>query len=429
MHATAPELDDHLAMRRAGADLLSLALMDARNHSLQLHAAFLEAWRAARASGAQHARTLDAALLQAVGVDHPDLWLGRLGWFQEAWIARNVQRRRGRACDPQAARLASIDPDADALWDPRQTRPSGHPGPDRPNPEAVRRYLVDTLEVTLDLLQQHPQDDDSLYFFRLALFHEDEQAERLLELAQALGLALPQQAWPPLQPRAAAIPLPGGAQTLGWRDDEPGFTFEADRGRVDLRVHGGEIDAAPVTWQQYLEFIQDGGYDERRWWSDAGWHWRCAQDRRAPRHAQAGGGAVILSRGGRPTRVALQQPVLQVSAHEAQAWCRWAGRCLPTEAQWQAAALQLGPRGFRWGACWEWTADRLAERPATDPAPAPPGEPAPGHPQHLGEAWGRHVVLRGGSLWARRRLVHPRRRWHAAPQSDHRMVGFRSCGL
>lgn len=439
MQATAPELDDHLAMRRAGADLLSLALMDARNHSLQLHAAFVDAWEAARASAQQPSRALDAALLQAVGVDRPDLWLGRLGWFQEAWIARNVQRRRGRACDPQAARLASIDPEADALWDARQTTAAAHPGPDRPHPEAVRRYLVDTLEVTLDLLQQHPQDDDSLYFFRLALFHEDAQAERLLDLAQALGLTLPQQRWPDLQPRAAAIALPGGTQTLGWRDDEPGFTFEADRGRVTLALQGGEIDATPVTWQQYLAFIQDGGYDDPAWWSEAGWRWRTAQDRRAPRQARAdaGGGAVILQRGGRPMRVALQQPVLQVSAHEAQAWCRWAGRRLPTEAEWEAAALRLGPRGFRWGSCWEWTADRLAarpadhpsDRPATDQAAAAPAGPAPGHPQHLGDAWGRHVVLRGGSLHTRRRLIHARRRWHAEPQCDHLMVGFRSCGM
>lgn len=434
MLATATELDDHLAMRRAGADLLSLALMDARNHSLQLHTALHSAWAASGQPGSAGPIAVDAALQQTLGCAHPDVWLGRLGWFQEAWIARNVQRRRGRGCDPQAARLASIDPDADALWDPRQADAQGRPPQPLPRNEAVRQYLADTLEVTLELLQAHPQDDDSLYFFRLALFHEDEQAERLLDLAQALGLALPQLRWPEIQPRAFTLPLPGGSQHLGWREDEPGFTFEADRGSVAVALRGGDIDATPVTWQQYLEFIRDGGYEDRQWWSEAGWRWREALERRAPRQVLSTAGAVIAERGGRHLRVAPQQPVLQVSAHEAQAWCAWAGRRLPTEAEWQAAALGLSGRGWRWGECWEWTLDRLARRPVPGPSTAAEAdrdvaEPAAGHPQHVGEAWGRHLVLRGGALTSRRRMVHARRRWHAAPDSDPRMVGFRSCGI
>jgi formylglycine-generating enzyme required for sulfatase activity len=228
------------------------------------------------------------------------------------------------------------------------------------------------------------------------------------------------------------LPLPGGSQRLGWREDEPGFTFEADRGYVTEALQGGDIDTAPVSWQQYLEFIRDGGYEDRRWWSEAGWRWREALGRTAPRQVLSCAGAVILERGGRQLRVAPQQPVLQVSAHEAQAWCAWAGRRLPTEAEWQAAALGLSGRGWRWGECWEWTLDRLARRPGPLAEPLPDGEPiepAAGHPQHLGAAWGRDVVLRGGSLWARRRLVHPRRRWHAAPENDRPMIGFRSCGL
>lgn len=434
MLATATELDDHLAMRRAGADLLSLALMDARNHSLQLHTALHSAWAASGQPGSAGPIAVDAALQQTLGCAHPDVWLGRLGWFQEAWIARNVQRRRGRGCDPQAARLASIDPDADALWDPRQADAQGRPPQRLPRNEAVRQYLADTLEVTLELLQAHPQDDDSLYFFRLALFHEDEQAERLLDLAHALGLALPQLRWPEIQPRAFTLPLPGGSQHLGWREDEPGFTFEADRGSIAVALRGANIDATPVTWQQYLEFIRDGGYEDRQWWSEAGWRWREALERRAPRQVLSAAGAVIAERGGRHLRVAPQQPVLQVSAHEAQAWCAWAGRRLPTEAEWQAAALGLSGRGWRWGECWEWTLDRLARRPVPGPSTASeadrdPAEPAPGHPQHLAAAWGHHLVLRGGALTSRRRMVHARRRWHAASDSDHRMVGFRSCGI
>ena len=82
-------------MRQAGKELLSLALMDARNHSLRWFAAF-EAGPGGVAAAA---------------------WaLGHAGWFQEHWIARNLQRQRGERCDASHPKLASILPDADALF-------------------------------------------------------------------------------------------------------------------------------------------------------------------------------------------------------------------------------------------------------------------------------------------------------------------------
>ena len=98
-------------MRSAGPDLLSVALMDARNHSLHLASQLVAADALAReGSPAADARC------------HSLAWeLGHIGWFQERWIARNMQRAMGLRCDPRASRLPSLEPQADPWWDDGQT--------------------------------------------------------------------------------------------------------------------------------------------------------------------------------------------------------------------------------------------------------------------------------------------------------------------
>jgi gamma-glutamyl hercynylcysteine S-oxide synthase len=145
-------LEDAAAMRRADRELLSLALMHARNRTL--------AWL-----------TMLERLPQAC-------WLaGRVGWWQERWIARNVQRSRGAAADVTRAPLASIEPQADAWW----ALPTSGAGP---TSEALRAYLAETLDVTLDLLAAADDGDDALHWYRAALFEEDAIVLGLATLAQ-----------------------------------------------------------------------------------------------------------------------------------------------------------------------------------------------------------------------------------------------------
>jgi formylglycine-generating enzyme required for sulfatase activity len=129
---------------------------------------------------------------------------------------------------------------------------------------------------------------------------------------------------------------------------------------------------------------------------------------------------VLLRRHGMLVRVPLAQPVVHVSWYEADAWCRWAGRRLPAEAEWEAAALQGASRGFRWGDVREWTAGTLR---------AYPGYPGPSPGQADGALSGIARVLRGAAFATAPRLRHPRARAGCPPDHDEGFCGFRSCAL
>ena len=148
--AQALQIDDPLATRQAGRDLLSLLLIDARNH-----------------------------LLQRLVLDEspPALRLAaRAGHYQEQWIACHAQRRRGEGCDTTRVRLAGVEPAIDRWLAAEQ---------EGPTPEQLRAYLAQTLDITLDLLSSAAETDDALHFYRQSLLHEDRLCEALDESLRA----------------------------------------------------------------------------------------------------------------------------------------------------------------------------------------------------------------------------------------------------
>ncbi|MES3014884.1 MAG: SUMF1/EgtB/PvdO family nonheme iron enzyme [Pseudomonadota bacterium] len=382
---------DTAQMRHAGKELLSLALMDARNHSLRWAAAF-------------EASPAGAA---------PLLWqLGRLGWFQEYWIARNVQRQRGERCDATRPKLASILPEADALFE----SPGVAPMTDL---QTIRQYLVDSLETTLELLESAAEDDDALYFYRLALLREDDCVERFAVLSQTLGFDTGLRV--PLATRPVRPPLLFPATRIALGSAPGGFVPDREKWAHEVALPEFEIDSQAITWAQYGEFVEDGGYDDRRHWAPAGWDWVQAQGRRTPRFVDQMRQGVLQQRFGKLVRVPLAQPAMHVSWFEADAWCRWAGRRLPGEAEWEAAAVQGATRGFRWGDVREWTAGTLR------PYPGAPSSASPGQSGNAGAPPRR--VLRGASFVTRGRLQHEQARHAEAPSFDEGFCGFRSCAV
>ncbi len=393
-------------MRCADKELLSLALMDARNHTLRWIAAYESAL------GSE----LRVPLLAEV---NPPLWeLGHIGWFQEYWLARNVQRTRGDACDPTTPRLPSVLANADRWYNSSEVPHDSRWTLDLPSLQDTRDYLVNTLETTVDLLHGAGDDDASLYLYRLALFHEDMHVEAFAYMAQTLGFDT--GLLPPLATQAPAEPLLFPATRWALGSAPVGFVFDNEKSRHDEAVPEFEIDAQAVTWAQYGEFVEDGGYDEAMYWSEPGWAWLRAEGRRTPRHVDQMRQGVLQNRGGRLMRVPMTQPVMHVTWHEAQAWCRWAGRRLPTELEWEVAAHQGATRGFRWGDVWEWTASTFHPY---------PGFSADPYRDYSGPWFGTHKVLRGASFATRGRMRSAKYRNFYLPHRDDIFCGFRSCTI
>ena len=440
-----------LAARTGGQAALAQALVDSRARTLALFDAFEAALQPAGL-----AVPYDTTL-------NPPLWeLGHIGWFQEWWLARYPQRSAGVRADPVCARSPSLLPGADALYNSSEV-----PHPSRwhlplPDAYATRAYLAATLDDSLQRLACADDTDEALYFYRLALFHEDMHGEAAVYMAQALGITLPADAAFPGGPDAAGPRLPGAVAaspraagsgpadavcrmpacrwTLG-SAAEQGFAFDNELCAHPVALAAFEIDAAPVTWARYLPFVEAGGYADSRWWSPEGWRWlQGAVQRRSLFSLRTGQGATdggpVLPRDLRRDAGAwlqrhcdawqpldLQAPAVHLSAFEADAWCRWAGRRLPTEAEWENAAM-AGPAApqppFNWGRVWEWTASAF--------------EPFPGFAAHpyrdYSAPWfGSRRVLRGASTATSPRMAHPKYRNFFTPERNDLFAGFRSCAL
>jgi gamma-glutamyl hercynylcysteine S-oxide synthase len=195
-----------------------------------------------------------------------------------------------------------------------------------------------------------------------------------------------------------------------------GFVPEAERWAHELALPEFEIDAQPVGWADFAEFAEDGGYDDARWWTPQGLAWLQASQRRAPRGVEQLRHGVVRHTRGRLQRMAPHQAAVQVTRHEAEAWCRWAGRRLPTEPEWEVAACSAGSRGFAWGEVLEWVAGSGRPWPGHAPVAGDLDPPRPGA-----------AVLRGASTATPRRAAHPRARRFVVPETDVWPCGFRSC--
>jgi ergothioneine biosynthesis protein EgtB len=186
-----------------------------------------------------------------------------------------------------------------------------------------------------------------------------------------------------------------------------------------------EIDAQPVTNGQYLEFVEDGGYDHPQWWSPAGLEWLMMQERSAPLGWQRDATTRTWQalRYGQARTLNRDEPVRHVSLFEAQAWCRWAGRRLPTEDEWEMAAVQ-GRAGFHWGQVWEWTSSPFE--------PYPEFEPGGSHGRVASLSAPHFMTMqavRGAAAHTPQRARHPRFRGFLLPERDDIFVGFRTCAL
>ena len=353
---------------------------------------------------------------------NPPLWeLGHVGWFADWWIARQPLRQQGLQADPLAPRLparqARRGVDADALYNSSTVAHDLRWHLPLPDLRRTREDLAASLDDTLALLKLARDDDAGLYFFRLVLFHECMHAEAAVYMAQTLGFdpGATATAARPDSPGMSPLTVPAQPWTLGWSG--PGFAFDNELGPCNVALEAFEIDAQAVSWARFLPFVSAGGYQTREHWSPAGWDWlQGAQPALgAPRYLRQSGQGWEQQRFGRWQALDLNAPACHLTAFEAQAWCHWAGRRLPTEAEWEAAALTQP--GFHWGAVWEWTASPFAPFPGFEAHP---------YRDYSAPWFDARPVLKGASTATLDLMRSARYRNYFTPERSDVMAGFRS---
>jgi EgtB-related family protein len=313
-----------------------------------------------------------------LAIVNPPRWeIGHVGWFQEWWCLRDAREDR-----------ASILPNADRLYNSATVEHATRW--ELPLP-SFRETLAYRDEVTGRLIDRVKNGDAEPYFVQLAVRHEDMHAEAFHYTRQTLGYPSPQSKQAPDAVRVQADrDYAGGVFRLGSSAQE-GFVFDNEKWSHPLVLQPFRMARGCVTNAQYEEFVRAGGNPPR--------YWKEGKLRRFDRWIER----------------APDEPVMHVSWHDAQAYCEFAGRRLPSEAEWEHAALQ-GIEGT--GRVWEWTVSDFLPYPGFVRDPY----------KEYSEPWfGTHKVLRGGSFATPARIARPRFRNFYTPERADIFAGFRTC--
>lgn len=345
------------------------------------------------------------------------------------------------------------------------------PLPDR---SATLSYGQRVADAVVNRLQGREPSAFETYVYLLCVLHEDMHGEAFHYMRQTLEYATP--LLPRMQslvltedqpgPLPGDVSIPGGLFELG-ATPATSFVFDNEKWVHPVQVDPFQIALAPVTNAAFAEFVEDDGYLNPAWWSDQGWRWRSDCDLHHPLYWRKEGAAWLRRHFDTLIPLERDHPVVHVSWYEAEAYCQWAGRRLPTEAEWELAAsaeptadgrgITQHKRRYPWGDCppaavhanldsnlmgctdvnafaagdsafgcrqmlgnvWEWTADAFY--------------PFPGYVvdypyrEYSAPWFGYRKVLKGGAWATRSRLISNTYRNFFTPDRNDVLAGFRTC--
>ena len=324
----------------------------------------------------------------------PLIWdVGHVGNFEELWLLRRL--------DGRAAHDLRLDEMYNPFDNPRWSR-GNLPLLDRSEAlEYLDEVRGDVLEIVrhTDLDPANPLVRDG-YVFRMVIQHEAQHQETML---QALDLRddLPAYALVDDGHIGAAhavddterVVIPGGPFLRGTDDTKESYDNEQPRHTVEVGTF--VIDRFPVTNRRYVEFVEADGYERSELWTDDAWSWRAGVDIDAPQGwVPRVGGGWLIRRFGHVLDLDPAEPVQHLSFHEAEAFARFAGGRLPTEAEWEKTATwgpeATVPNFYPWGATAPSTELANVGRSRWGPAPVgtyPSGASSYGVEQLLGDVY------------------------------------------
>lgn len=371
--------------RRLGVDALRLQMHETR----------------ALLRGFVESLTADALTPPLLAGINPPLWeSAHVAWFSEWWCLRAVY---DNASDAWLATRPSLGDGMDAILNsnafPHDAR-WNLPQLDR---AATLAYMDASHEAVMSALNRTEDNDAALYPFRLSLFHESMHLEAMSWCAQTL--AWPRPAW--VRPQgsvasAASVLVPRAEVTFG--ESGEGFCFDNERPGFTALIDAFEIDRDVVTNARFLEFVESSDYFAL-----------CG--RKHPVYWRRNEGAWQMRSFDQWIALPLDAPVVHVSAAEAEAYCTWAQRRLPSEPEWEAAARR---GAIKWGdSVWEWTATTFA----------PYDGFAADRYREYSAPWfdGAHRALRGGSFATLDIMHNVAYRNFFRPQRSDIFAGFRTC--
>ncbi|MBM7067462.1 ergothioneine biosynthesis protein EgtB [Actibacterium sp. 188UL27-1] len=308
----------------------------------------------------------------------------------------------------------------------------------RPGLDDVRAYRAHVEEALQNLMEQRDDDPGLLDLVELGCHHEMQHQELLVtDLLHGLSHnpLLPTYRDPEPMPVVTEQPLTftrhdGGLVEIGHGGD--GFAYDCEQPRHQTFLQPFQLADRPVTNRDWVAFMDDGGYAQQPLWLMDGWTTCQREGWDAPLYwwQQDGAWWSYTLRGAQP--VNLDAPVVHVSYYEADAFARWAGTRLPTEAEWEVAsadnliagnfmetaALRPLPGGRMWGDVWEWTQSPFTPYPGFRPPAGAIGE-------YNGKFMVNQMVLRGGSCATPRQQMRRSYRTFFFPHQRWQMLGLR----